>query len=266
MKAFLIAVFIASLSATAGSGTPVRGDAYTNVLAVLGEPQGVIEGGDYRLLYYERGKIELVSNVVVKVDLISADEAATRRLLREKQAAEAAVAAERARADRIADGTRVRQAKLADASFAAQAAPERLAFWQRFKQLYPEVPLGDEYALALQETEREYAKQREERERTRDLERLERRVADAERRADLAEDRARVSYTFYQPPLIYGCYRPASAYVSPLLCPPGSFHEGIGMARYDRDFRAGLAPGFGSTVTYGPGWGVNVTIGGGPRR
>lgn len=266
MKTFLLTLALLCLALSGRGGDVVIGSTRGEVLAALGEPNGSIDGGSYQLLYYERGKVELVSNVVVKIDLLSEDETVKRRLLREKQEAEARVAAEKARIQRIAEGTQVRQTKLADASFRAMAAPERLAFWQRFKQLYPEVPLGDEYTLALTETEREYARQREETERLNSLARLEQRVASAERRAAEAEEEARNRSTYYYPPLIYGCYRPViTPYVSPLHRPLSpSYHDRIGTAHYYHDYRMGLAPG--TQITYGPDSGISVSIGTRPVR
>lgn len=266
MKTFLMVLAVVCLALIGRAGDLKVGATYSDVMAALGEPKGSIDSGGYQLLYYERGKVELRSNVVVKIDLISEDEAVKRRLLRERQEAEALVAAEKARAQRIADGTQIRQTKLADASFRAMSAPERLAFWQRFKQLYPEVPLGDEYALALSETEREYARQRTENERLDSLARLEQRVANAERRAADAEEQARNRSTYYYPPLIYGCYRPViTPFGSQAYCPPSaSFHDRIGTAHYSHDYRMGLAPG--AQITYGPESSFSISVGARPTR
>ena len=121
---------------------------------------------------------------------MSESQAARIQMLREDRATESRVAAAEARAKRIADGTAIRMAKLADTAFMASPAADRVAYWQSFKKLYPEIPPGDEYTAALHELEQDYAVQRAETARQQKISDLEQRVADAENHARQAESRS----------------------------------------------------------------------------
>lgn len=201
------------------------GDSFQQVIAELGEPQGEIAAGDYRLLYFPRGKVELRDGKVTKAELVTEEQAEKSRQLREQQQAEATRIAAEAREKRIVDGTAVRQAKLADKDFMASPASERVAFWQNFKKLYPEVPLGSEYTTALRELEQEYAAQRIERQRQQQIGDLEKRVADAEDRARRAEQRHSSTIVYDSSPGYgyypgWACYSPW--YRVPQAAPPPS--------------------------------------------
>lgn len=200
MKQWLI-LLATGLAAIAVQAEVDTGETYARVLERLGQPQGEIASGDYRLLYYERGKVELRGGKVTKSDLLSPEQFETQRLLREKQAAEAERSAQEARARRIVEGTAVRAARLADPVFMASSAADRVAFWQHFKRTYPEVLLGDEYTVALRELEQQYAEMRLAQQRDAQVDELERRVADAEDRARRAERRSTFYYGSYSPPV-----------------------------------------------------------------
>lgn len=182
------------------------GDSRQQVIAELGMPQGEISTSGYSLLTFERGRVELRSNLVSKIELVSEEQMTRTRELREQQRVAAEKAATEARLNRIAEGTEVRKKKLADSTFSLTPASERVAYWQNFKKLYPEVPLGDEYTVALKELEQQLALQRVEDEKQRKVDDLERRVADAEARARQAErSRSTVIYTDYgYPPTVVG--------------------------------------------------------------
>ena len=214
------------------------GDSLAAVRAELGEPRGEMSSGDYHLLYYERGKVELRGGKVVKADLISAEELERRTLLGLQRAAEAEKAAQEARARRITEGTALRQAKLADAVFMRSSADDRVAFWQYFKKTYPEVALGDEYTMALRELEQDLAEARVEQQRQAQIAALEQRVSDAEDRARRAERRNSFVYETYAPPIY--AWMPDCNHGAPVRFTPHTtpLHSRIGPAS--------------GTTTYGP--------------
>ena len=124
MKHSIILMAVAVL-AGAVRGEVTRGDSYASVLEQLGEPRGEIAAGDYRLLYYDRGKVELRGGKVSKTELVSADQLELQQLLAARRAAEAEKAAQEARALRITQGTALRGARLADVAFMRSPAEDR---------------------------------------------------------------------------------------------------------------------------------------------
>ena len=213
MKVSRTIIFWVLLGMTARADVGV-GDSYQQVVAALGQPQGEIAAGDYRLLYYGRGKVELRGAKVSKIELVSEAQAEKNRQLRESQMADAQRTAEEARAKRIVDGTAARKTKLADTVFMASPASGRVAYWQNFKKLYPEVQLGDEYTVALRQLEQDFAAQRAEQARQQQISDLEQRVADAEDRAKNAERRS--SAALYNDTPVYGYgYSPSWSYYAP---------------------------------------------------
>lgn len=212
MLALAVATVLPPLCATAAEVNV--GDTRAQVITALGAPKGGISSGSYELLTYERGKVELRDGKVVTTDLISAEQAEMNRQLRAEQQAAAERDAAAARAKRIAEGTEVRRTKLDDAAFTALPAAQRVAFWQNFKKWYPEVPLGDEYTVALRELEQDLTARRLAQAQDQRIVELERRVADAEQRAQQAEQQKTVivdGYTYGYP---YG-YLPVSRRYGP---------------------------------------------------
>lgn len=191
----IVAGLVVAALAVAVRADVKLGDSYEQVVGLLGTPQGEIVSGDYRLMCFERGKLELRGGKVTKCELISEEQAERARQLRERQLAEARKAAEEARVRRIAEGTTIHKTKLADSAFMSSPASERVAYWQGFKRLYPEVPLGDEYTAALRELEQDYAARRIAVEQQQQIEDLEQRVVDAEQRARQAQRRSSYVYT-----------------------------------------------------------------------
>lgn len=206
MKLWSFISFLA-LAAIAVQADGIKpGDSYEQVIAVLGQPKGEISSGTYRLLDYERGKVELRGGKVSKAEIISAEELAEKKLLRERKLAETQKANEEARAHRIVEGTAIRKSKLADTAFMNSTAGERVAFWQAFKKQYPEVSLGDEYSTALKELELQYAAQRVDIAQQQRIDELEQRVRAAEQRSHSAESHG--VQVYYDSPVVYGGYFP----------------------------------------------------------
>jgi len=203
------------------------GDTLQQVIAELGTPSGSMAVGSYKLLYYERGKVELSDGRVTGFDLVSAEVAEARRLERQLREEQERLDRERELARLFAEGSARRLEVLGNADFMASPAADRVAFWQDFRKRYPGVSLGSEYTQALQELQVERERQRAEAERAGYVAALERRVRDAEDRAAEAEDRARRSrsswdYPYYgygvvQPVIYSSCYdRPYVRPVTPV--------------------------------------------------
>ena len=179
------------LAACAAGYAVERGMTLEQVLGELGPPAGELRTGDYHLLRYVRGTVELRSNRVAKVSLMSPEEAERLQAEQARAAAIAARQAEAARAARIAEGTALREAKKKDAAFWRLSAAEQTAYWAWFTKTYPEVPVSELYLDAARRLEAEQVQRRLEEDRSRTLADLERRAAEAERRAQTAEDRLR---------------------------------------------------------------------------
>ena len=203
---------MAAMAAMARGGEIAPGATLRDVLAELGQPRGYIRSEGYLFLDYERGKIELQSNVVVKATLMSEQELADYKVLAAKQAEQDRLLAEARRVQRISEGTRVRSLKLADPYFMGLPASERVAYWRAFRVKYPEVDIETEYAVAMREYEIELAEQARDAAHARDVADLERRVEEAEREAEAARHaQARAeAYSRY-----FGY-----SYVRPIYCPP----------------------------------------------
>lgn len=247
------------------------GDTYQQVIDELGEPQGEITSGTYQLLSFARGRVELRKGRVAKAELISAAQYEKKAQLRAQRQAEAEQLATEARAKRITEGSTIRKAKLDDEVFMKSSAADRVTYWQKFKKLYPEVPLEDEYTSALRELDQDYAAQRVERARQQQIVDLEQRVADAEARADRNEQQ-RTSTVVYDSPAIYGYgfpnfsyypwryvsqAKPATARPIPFNCamPPTTAHANLSPFRVEYTAEPNLVAPFS-------GGGFSFNIGG----
>jgi hypothetical protein len=185
MRTWVMALVLAA--ATSWASDVRVGDALDAVLAALGQPQGYIRSGDYVLLAYERGRVELNDNRVVRADLVSAEEAERQRMARLRREAQRREAAALRRAQLIVEGTGVRDRKLADPLFAVSHPQEQVSFWQAFRRSYPDVDVTLPYAEALGRLETLRRAEALDSERRRQIAELEDRVAAAEDRARVAE-------------------------------------------------------------------------------
>jgi hypothetical protein len=188
------------------------GSTLSNVVAGLGQPRGYIRAGTYLLLDYERGKVELESNVVVRCSIMTESELADRKAREARQAELNRAWAEAQRSHRIAEGTRLRDHKLADPYFLGMPAHQQVAFWRDFRVKYPEVDVDREYSAAMREYELELVEQARDARHAMDVAELERQVEEAQRAAEEAreaQERAESLNRYY-----------GYSYVRPIYCPP----------------------------------------------
>lgn len=123
-------------------------DSITNVVAVLGKPQGMITRGAITTYYYGRGLVHFRNGRVVSSTLVSPEEAERQREARER--AEAA-AREQSAAERIRlteEGRNALTRHNEDKTFTGKAPAEQLAFWRDFAQRYPYTDVAAELAQA----------------------------------------------------------------------------------------------------------------------
>ena len=111
------------------------GDDVQKVHETLGEPESYVLVGKKAVISYKRGKIELVSNKVTKVEFVSAAKAEEMRLQAEKD--------NNKRQDYLMqEGAALKQRKLEDARFLAQPIVDQLDFWRSFRRHYPMIDLA----------------------------------------------------------------------------------------------------------------------------
>lgn len=191
---FAPGIVIATLSAPAVEiGDPVEA-----VLREFGQPSGHIRTVQRELLTYPRGEIELISNAVTRVDLVSAEEATARKLARERAMENNLRWAALQQATLHAQGQSERSRVRNDPAFAFQPATDQVAYWNDFRQRFPTVDVQEDYASSLRLLELDLREKRLAEERANQIRALERRVAAAEERARDAEreaQRARSCYT-----------------------------------------------------------------------
>ena len=200
LRSALVLALILAASGTLRASEVVVGEPLADVLLDLGKPRGFIRAGSYLLLDYERGKVELRDEKVVQADLMTDEELAAYKELTARRTAMASKAAMERRIALFAEGTKVRDAKLTDPVFLSSPASEQVAFWRWFRQKYPGVEIGGEYAVVLQKYEAELDAQQREADQKQQVAELEARVADAERAAAEAQEeaeRARQYYGYY---------------------------------------------------------------------
>ncbi len=192
------ATLLLSLLLLTRTGLAVEpGDSPAAVRAELGEPGGQLLLGARLLYTYPRGEVEFISNAVVRAELISAEQLELRQAAQQAEAERQRAWAEARREMRLQEGQAALTHLRNDTTFPLRPAAEQVAWWQSFRQRYPELGVDVSYSEALRRLEiedRELRQAQAERQRVADLER---RVADAEARAAEA-DRAsrRRSFTY----------------------------------------------------------------------
>lgn len=191
----LVAGTLPAIRLPAAAAEPVRlGDTAETVIRELGKPKGRIVSGAYEVYTYDRGKVEFVSNLVSRIDLISAEQLEEQQIEQEKRRQEeikrqeeAAQLARESRERHQQEGQKIMTDRLTDPAFRAQSAGDQLAYWDRFKAQYPEVEIGSVYEAVL----RQYQNEVEQARIRLQLAELEQRTAEAEARAARAEQAAR---------------------------------------------------------------------------
>lgn len=149
----LPSVSVALLLGVTYVGAVNPGDSADLVREELGVPNGLIEVGPDRILFYERGEVVLKNGRVAKHNLMTEIEYAEKsRREAERKALLTQLAKER-RLQRGAEGLALKQSKLDDVTFAGLPAVERVTFWRTFQKRYPMVPIDLELSSALAEYE-----------------------------------------------------------------------------------------------------------------
>ena len=149
MKAVTLA-FLVSLSLGLSAAEVRRGDSFSAVKAVMGEPRGQARAGVRQLLFFDRGVVELQYGAVSRVALLSVDEYAVREA---KQAAISGRIREEQEVRLVqlrAEGQRIMARRLADPVLQAAAAADQVAFWEDFSRRYPDVDSSAPLAIARQ--------------------------------------------------------------------------------------------------------------------
>jgi hypothetical protein len=199
MRAHATFSLAAALFAAVLAGAEVqRGDSLDHVRNTLGAPRGELSRGDIQVLVYDRGEVELRDGVVSKVLLRSADEQAAYAQRAEEQNARARQENEARRARLLSEGEALKERKLADPNFVNAPASAQLSFWLDFARAYPEVPVADLLLSARNRVAAEYAADERRRRQDETIAALERRVAEAEARAEAPPQIvAPISYPYY---------------------------------------------------------------------
>ncbi len=164
-----------------------KGDDYAAVVAELGQPNGLAGSDQFLVLSFNRGEVIMRHGKVSSFNLISEQELANRQ--ERQQAREASMAMERER--RLAEGRALLSDRENDPAFIALPASARLAFWDAFRQKYPEIDVDLQYQVVRNEVRHERRQYHAQVERERQLRQLEARVRHAELRAESAEREAR---------------------------------------------------------------------------
>lgn len=205
------------------------GSAAAEVRAELGAPSGRMElEGGREIWSYERGRVELLTGTVVRVELITPDQLKNRRQADADEARRQALADASRRAALKAEGEGVLQRWLVDPDFLLAAPEWQLEKWKEFMERYPDVCVTQHVVAAVERVRGE----REQAARDSRLKELEFRVWSAEQKAAAAE--ARVDARSALPPYSYWpdgrmTYRVAPWYVAPGTWPDGSL-SGSGAA------------------------------------
>ncbi|MGA0368296.1 MAG: hypothetical protein ACO3N7_02475 [Kiritimatiellia bacterium] len=157
------------------------GDPAEKIRKVLGEPRSSMESADFAIYHYRLGNVQVKSGKVSKLELISEEEWKARQL-------EEASARELQRKK----GAEILAKVLSDEKFAALPADVRLAFWEQFRQDYPDTEIYLHYAQAKVEAEKIQAARAEQQ---RDAE-WEQRVRQLEFQAERAAESAELQRIF----------------------------------------------------------------------
>lgn len=146
----LIVVLCFSLAAASVRGAtrpPIKvGDHVSEVIEVLGKPQGRVSRGDAEILWYRRGTVTIVNKEVTAFKLVSAAEAWRQLIERRRREQAQREAAQAAREKGIADGLAEKEKTLEDPAFAEKSPEQQLLYWRGFRKKYPEVSVADRIA------------------------------------------------------------------------------------------------------------------------
>jgi len=258
-SALIFAVALLTAIASPAESEDVKiGDTLESVRKALGEPRGLIMDETYQLLQYDRGRVELHDGFVSSVNIVSEEEAERMRIERERIAEERRLA-EAARRERLRiEGLETLEQVLSDPEYAALSAGKQVAFWKSFKKRYPDVPLGEEYASALERHRLEL----EQRQLEQRIATLESRVREAESRAAQAEweasrenNRRYTSFVSYAYPVHYPRARrskkcaPKRTYATSDVCQPSIKGHANRYAKSSRSSKASYKSSYSSSYS-----------------
>ncbi|MEZ5278171.1 MAG: hypothetical protein R3F07_17450 [Opitutaceae bacterium] len=133
------------------------GDSAQDVRAELGVPNGSVEIGQTRILFFDRGEVVLREGVVADTNLLSESELVAKRAHEEERRNLLARVAEERRLLLESEGLALRQSKVDSPGFQSLPASERVAFWKQFQLRYPTVPVDLELGAALAQAKVEQA-------------------------------------------------------------------------------------------------------------
>ena len=183
---------LAPLMLAAGEVQP--GDNFDQVCAILGTPRGQMSVNGRRVLYFERGEVELRAGAVTRVALLSDEVHAAREARRAAEAERRRTEQEIRRARTSAEGEELKARMLADVTFQTAAPGEQLASWENFARRYPEVSVGEQLTAARLRLAGQAEARRAREIQGERIAELEARLAAAEARADTARAYRYVSF------------------------------------------------------------------------
>ena len=127
------------------------------VWAELGTPNGSVEIGKTRILFFDRGEVILREGVVTDTNLLSESELVAKQTHETERRNLLARLAEERRLQLESEGLALRQSKVDSPGFQSLPATERVAFWKQFQLRYPTVPVDLELGAALAQAKVEQA-------------------------------------------------------------------------------------------------------------
>jgi hypothetical protein len=180
----ILTLFLVSFLIPLKSDADIQlGDSREKIIAELGVPKSSLKSGDFEMLRYHRGKIEINEGIATLVEMVSEETYQVLKGQARQKANERQVAAAVKRAQLIEEGTDLKAHLLADPNFNRAPFAKQVRIWRSFKSRYPDVNVTLEYTRALLQWEVQM--EQEKRHQT-ELARVQKQATDAERRADLA--------------------------------------------------------------------------------
>ncbi len=151
MKISYVWVLVAFFAVTSYAQAVGKGDTKASVLAELGNPIESVKSGDYEMLTFERGKVELLQGLVVSSDLISTKELEARKLAQKKSAKVQGVANKPSGTEK--DGIAAKSRLLNSDEYQAMTVSKKVEALKSFNQKHPGVNLTDVLLPLLKELE-----------------------------------------------------------------------------------------------------------------
>ena len=200
MKRWIFVVaLVVPLMARAESAPHVRiGQTQAEVVAILGEPEGLMLMGDRAWLTFARGTVKLENDRVIEAQLISPEAAIAKRQREQAERDRYAQTQAEEKARRMEQGWAIKLARASNPEFLAAPASYQVDFWREFQARFPEIPVRDEYERALARSEREQEQRLVQQDQENRIKELEARLQQAEQRQE-RYTRVRI----VQPPIVF---------------------------------------------------------------